>query len=69
MRTIDARRLSAPAAHTITTSRSAVWRTLGKLVEALAVRHPLQRRSAADETIVFIHTGGVPAMFAYADHF
>lgn len=24
---------------------------------------------AADETIVFIHTGGVPAMFAYADHF
>jgi L-cysteate sulfo-lyase len=24
---------------------------------------------AADETIVFIHTGGIPAMFAYADHF
>jgi L-cysteate sulfo-lyase len=24
---------------------------------------------AADETIVFIHTGGVPAMFAYADYF
>jgi L-cysteate sulfo-lyase len=24
---------------------------------------------AADETIVFIHTGGMPAMFAYADHF
>jgi len=24
---------------------------------------------AADETIVFIHTGGMPAMFAYADQF
>jgi len=24
---------------------------------------------ARDETIVFIHTGGTPAMFAYADHF
>jgi 1-aminocyclopropane-1-carboxylate deaminase/D-cysteine desulfhydrase-like pyridoxal-dependent ACC family enzyme len=24
---------------------------------------------AADETIVFIHTGGMPAMFAYADCF
>jgi L-cysteate sulfo-lyase len=24
---------------------------------------------AATETIVFIHTGGMPAMFAYADHF
>jgi len=23
----------------------------------------------ADETIVFIHTGGAPAMFAYADQF
>lgn len=23
----------------------------------------------ADETIVFIHTGGMPAMFAYADCF
>jgi L-cysteate sulfo-lyase len=27
------------------------------------------RRIAADETIVFIHTGGMPAMFAYADCF
>jgi L-cysteate sulfo-lyase len=27
------------------------------------------RRFAADETIVFIHTGGMPAMFAYADQF
>jgi L-cysteate sulfo-lyase len=26
-------------------------------------------RFAADETIVFIHTGGMPAMFAYADQF
>ena len=24
---------------------------------------------ATRETIVFIHTGGIPAMFAYADHF
>ena len=27
------------------------------------------RHFAADETIVFIHTGGSPAMFAYADQF
>jgi 1-aminocyclopropane-1-carboxylate deaminase/D-cysteine desulfhydrase-like pyridoxal-dependent ACC family enzyme len=27
------------------------------------------RRIGADETIVFIHTGGMPAMFAYADCF
>jgi 1-aminocyclopropane-1-carboxylate deaminase/D-cysteine desulfhydrase-like pyridoxal-dependent ACC family enzyme len=26
-------------------------------------------RIGADETIVFIHTGGMPAMFAYADCF
>jgi len=27
------------------------------------------RRIGADETVVFIHTGGMPAMFAYADCF
>jgi 1-aminocyclopropane-1-carboxylate deaminase/D-cysteine desulfhydrase-like pyridoxal-dependent ACC family enzyme len=26
-------------------------------------------RIGADETVVFIHTGGMPAMFAYADCF
>jgi 1-aminocyclopropane-1-carboxylate deaminase/D-cysteine desulfhydrase-like pyridoxal-dependent ACC family enzyme len=23
----------------------------------------------ADETVVFLHTGGMPALFAYAEHF